>query len=99
MGRILAASRAFLKDHRHLPQLSTTQDAALWTGYYRPASNLVTAAGQLLPAGWQYVVIRPYLPSGVTTGAFPGQIRVIGSGCDQYDGNPQAACDYAVPFY
>ncbi|MBW4700266.1 MAG: hypothetical protein KME03_20645 [Aphanocapsa lilacina HA4352-LM1] len=102
MGRILAASRAFLKDHLRLPDLVTapaTLDAELWRQYYHPPANLKRSADQLLPDGLVYAVVRPYRPSGVTTEAFVGQIRITGSHCDRYDGDPAAACEYNVPFY
>jgi type II secretory pathway pseudopilin PulG len=98
MGKIIAASRAFLKDTLHLPDLSQSQDLALWPNYYKPPQNLVSQANQPLPDGFSYQIVRPYSPSGLTTDDVPGEIKVTGATCDQPSDDPQVFCDAIIPF-
>jgi prepilin-type N-terminal cleavage/methylation domain-containing protein len=98
MGKIVAASRAFLKDTLRLPDLSQQEDRALWASYYKPPSNLTSEANQALPDGFRYQIVRAYSPSGLTTDDVPGEIKVTGTTCDQPSSDPQAFCDVIVPF-
>lgn len=98
MGKIVAASRAFLQDTLHLPDLSQAEDRALWASYYNPPSNLTRETNQALPDGFSYQIVRAYSPSGLTTDDVPGEIKVTGATCDQPSSDPQAFCDAIVPF-
>jgi Tfp pilus assembly protein PilE len=98
MGKIIAASRTFLKDTLHLPDLSQSDDLALWPNYYKPPQNLVSQANQPLPDGFSYQIVRAYSPSGLTTDDVPGEIKVTGATCDQPSDDPQAFCDAIIPF-
>lgn len=105
VNRIFVATRAFLKDELHLPQLpygqsaGNPQDIERWRTYYRPPAGLRQAQTQLLPDGLSYEVARNHTPSGVATTYFPGKIVLHGTWCDRFDGNSQATCSYNVPFY
>ncbi|AGY60399.1 hypothetical protein [Gloeobacter kilaueensis] len=108
VSRLLAASRAFVKDQLRLPDLSgadcsdsgsTSPDSALWRNYYRPAAEVTSCPQSLLPDGLRYQTVRAFTPAGVTVGSFPGRIRISGSWCDRYDGDPNAFCEYDVPVF
>jgi Tfp pilus assembly protein PilE len=98
IGKIVAASRAFLKDTLHLPDLSQPQDLALWVNYYKPPQNLASQANQPLPDGFSYQIVRAYSPSGLTTDDVPGEIKVTGAPCNQPSDDPQAFCSAIISF-
>jgi Tfp pilus assembly protein PilE len=98
IGKIVAASHAFLKDTLHLPDLRQSQDLALWANYYKPPQSLASQANQPLPDGFSYQIVRAYSPSGLTTDDVPGEIKVTGATCDQPSNDPQAFCDAIIPF-
>jgi len=99
MGRILLACRHFLRDNLRLPDLSVPEDQALWVRYYRPSASLRSTPEQLLPDGFEYQLLQPYQPPGLTTDALPGKVRVRGTACDGSASEPEAFCEYTVPFY
>lgn len=98
MGKIAAASRAFLRDTLHLPDLNQPGDRTLWANYYKPPHNLASEPNQALPDGFGYQIVRAYAPAGLTTDDAPGEIRVTGASCDQPSDDPQAFCDLIVAF-
>ncbi|MBC7880836.1 MAG: type II secretion system protein [Anaerolineae bacterium] len=96
---IESALRQYLRTYGNLPNLSASEGAQLnegeeseeiaqWLRIYPSAS------GQPMPQGITYSLQRQYVPSTLSKGQVPGEVRLAGTGCSPID--PATSCTLSL---
>ncbi len=94
-----SALRQYLRTYGNLPNLSASEtsknnqgeedeEISQWLRLYPSAS------GQPLPQGITYSIQRQYVPSTLSKGQVPGEVRLAGTGCSPID--PATSCTLSL---
>jgi type II secretory pathway pseudopilin PulG len=93
------ALRQYLRTYGNLPNLSTSKADQNNQGEENEANSqwlrlYPSASGQPMPQGITYSIQRQYVPSTLSKGQVPGEVRLTGTGCSPID--PATSCTLSL---